>query len=1462
MHFRAPVFVASPSSLAWVVVVAVTVSTTPIPLHAEEECMIACNAVGSLEAFEVGNLPGDTPSEKCFSKYCAQPILLGDVSYSLDDPTCDPNGPLECDITATSNWHFPGVGDMTCFPGLSINGGWRLNPNIWCGLDVSGTLHTDLGMAVAHYSATCENPGNVVLQAIVCQGLGSCQRQTNVPLDISSSALCNPRPNGCGEGDAGAGMCCFGPAGGSSPDGSPPGFGIPGTNAHLVYQAEGVGHPGTPGSSTWIAVSGLGRYWIHEFATRIVSSSPYSTAWLITPGGTFRRFIDANTDGYSEDAVPSDEFRTLEHDLPASGQWQLTDLDGTVTVFNSDGSWQSTTDRLGNAWTASYSGGLLDTVSFPDGREEIFTYAGGRLSTVQQVGLEDDDTQAMGSQADCTSDSECRTWTYTWNGDDLEQLTYPDGTARKFYYGGPSHPGYMTRLELLNVGGTVSRVEAAWEYTDGGRIYRTWKGADTWSDAAAVEKYEFSSYDSESQPTAVDVTDPFGQVASYTIGYDTDSVKPRLESISGQCPSCGGPDDQYEYDPSGSMPLLPTARIDGNGHRTELTYNANGTVATRTEAAMTSQVRTTTFDYDPNFLGLRTLEQRPSTSGSGDRETVWSYDGTSGVLLSRTISGDETTYDADGDGIPEGSFSLTTEYSGHNGAGQPGTIDPPGGGTADATTFTYAAPGRNGLLADSRTDPLVGTTIYGYDGLNRRSSVIDPNGVETRTEYNRLDRVEQVTQAANTTETLVTTYAYNAYGDLDSVTDPKGHVTAYEYDDAGRLTAIRRQDGATVAVGDERTHFTLNSFGQHTREEEQVWDGSAWQTKSATRYDYSSRCYLDRVVHDPDDGATEVTEYDYDCDRKLAAVWDAEHPSASHPPSQVYVYDELDRLSQVREPWVPDTDCRGVSAPAGCAVTTYGYDVQDHLTLVTDAENNTTGYLYSDRDRMTYEASPVSGMTVHRYDDHGELVETTDARNVTVTRTLDDLDRVTEVDYPGTALDTSYTYDTAPTSCPVGSSYPIGRLSSISRGGAAVDSCYDRFGRTTRDGDLTYTYDDNGNVETIAYPGDVNATYGYDLADRPVSLSVTTPSGTETVASGGAYRPAGPLTGLSFGNGTSEARDFTNRYFPKTITWTGANVRTWTYAEDHVGNITSITGTSTCAGETTVANQTLSGAQTIESCADLILGPALTLDASADIAFRAAGAVRIGNGFSVAAGGQMSVESGATVEPPPEVRAFGYQDGPYFLTQADGPWGERDWTYDRIGNRTSETRDRSGANETDSYTYETNGSGNTPLLGVITLSPTGTADYEWDSAGNLDTLDRGANHLDATFDAASRLARLERNDAMDPPTIYAAADFLYDGRGFLRQGTDPDSGRHRRAALRLRRPPPRPGREGLPDRPRAPPHPLLPRRPPGGPAHPGQWHRDLAVPHHRPPRHPAPRRRRHRRRHLEQRLRALRPRLR
>jgi hypothetical protein len=52
-------------------------------------------------------------------------------------------------------------------------------------------------------------------------------------------------------------------------------------------------------------------------------------------------------------------------------------------------------------------------------------------------------------------------------------------------------------------------------------------------------------------------------------------------------------------------------------------------------------------------------------------------------------------------------------------------------------------------------------------------------------------------------------------------------------------------------------------------------------------------------------------------------------------------------------------------------------------------------------------------------------------------------------------------------------------------------------------------------------------------------------------------------------------------------------------------------------------------------------------------------------------------------------RTYAYQDIHYFLTQGNGPWGPRSWTYDRIGNRLTETR---GA-VTDTYTYSTNATG-------------------------------------------------------------------------------------------------------------------------------------------------------------------------
>jgi hypothetical protein len=61
--------------------------------------------------------------------------------------------------------------------------------------------------------------------------------------------------------------------------------------------------------------------------------------------------------------------------------------------------------------------------------------------------------------------------------------------------------------------------------------------------------------------------------------------------------------------------------------------------------------------------------------------------------------------------------------------------------------------------------------------------------------------------------------------------------------------------------------------------------------------------------------------------------------------------------------------------------------------------------------------------------------------------------------YPNSALSTIYTYDLG--------AFGKGRLSSITRNGAAFSYGYDRFGRLLQDGTLSYGYDKNGNRTSI-----------------------------------------------------------------------------------------------------------------------------------------------------------------------------------------------------------------------------------------------------------------------------------------------------------------------------------------------------------------------------------------------------------
>ena len=245
------------------------------------------------------------------------------------------------------------------------------------------------------------------------------------------------------------------------------------------------------------------------------------------------------------------------------------------------------------------------------------------------------------------------------------------------------------------------------------------------------------------------------------------------------------------------------------------------------------------------------IETPSTTGGAARRTTLLSYDA-AGNLTGRRIQGSES-----------GSFfDLETVTSFHP-SGQPLSIDPPGHGNADETSFTWDST-RGGLIPLTRTEPLAGATTFEHDPFNRQTAVIDPNGLRTETAYDGLNRVLTVTEkGAAAADDRVTAHEYNAFGDLLRTILPRGNVVEYCYDGAGRLISVERKPNSTTPG--ERTLYTLDQAGNRLKEELQRWNGSGWAAASWTEYRHLNRCQIGKVVH----AGGAVTEYSYDCD----AIW-------------------------------------------------------------------------------------------------------------------------------------------------------------------------------------------------------------------------------------------------------------------------------------------------------------------------------------------------------------------------------------------------------------------------------------------------------------------------------------------------------------------------------------------------------------------------------------------------------------
>jgi RHS repeat-associated protein len=459
------------------------------------------------------------------------------------------------------------------------------------------------------------------------------------------------------------------------------------------------------------------------------------------------------------------------------------------------------------------------------------------------------------------------------------------------------------------------------------------------------------------------------------------------------------------------------------------------------------------------------------------------------------------------------------------------SIDGPRTDVADVVRFVYypvadvlGAPvpeDWRGYLA-AQMDPLGNVTRYeDYDQWGNARRIVGPTGITTEMTFDNLGHVLTRTLVGGEgcdpaddplcTTDLVTTSTYGpGGGPIESVTLPSGTVTEYAYDSLGRILTTDRGPAAGMML--ERMESEYDPVtGLRIRDSRLGYEsGPGWVEHSRTEYQHYLTGQLVMVQRPrfEDDPAPSEEHHSYDVAGRVATVQDPNHTA----PNVEYVYDPLGRLALVRQLLDPE------APPTGqWSETTYGYDSNGNLVAVTDANGNLTEYLVDDFGQTVRIISPVTGATEMAYDEGGNLVTRIDARGVTATSVYDTDGRLTGITYDDgvTSEEFSFFYDAAGRRTRA-ETPEVTQAFTHSRRGLVLTASQELVGAIH---ETSYTYDLDGQIESVIYPSGRAVSFARDFAGRPTAIHSVAPGAGApvTIADYLVYLPFGPASHLELG---------------------------------------------------------------------------------------------------------------------------------------------------------------------------------------------------------------------------------------------------------------------------------------------------------------------------------------------------------
>jgi RHS repeat-associated protein len=408
-------------------------------------------------------------------------------------------------------------------------------------------------------------------------------------------------------------------------------------------------------------------------------------------------------------------------------------------------------------------------------------------------------------------------------------------------------------------------------------------------------------------------------------------------------------------------------------------------------------------------------------------------------------------------------------------------------------------------------------------------------------------------------------WTYNAFTSLPaSRTDENNQATQFSYDILNRLTQIARPDQHVINISYDDVNIKITTDipvqGTDRRQDITSFDGLARPIResisnnagvvisnTSTAYDAMGNIFsvstpyvstatdftithydaLSRItaIIAPGDGSTNGTTNSYSYGDNFFTITDPTGKQIQ------YQLDGMGRIQAVNEPDVTN----GNSLTQN---TSYAYTVRDELKQVTQGSQSRI-YTYDDAGRLVQVQTPESGITGYQFNQFDLIAQRTDNRGVITTYGYDGMNRLSSVSYnvgtTGVPATASLTYIYGTNSA----QFNNGRLLQLVDGLGSEVYSYDALGRRTNIAktigtvtyNLGYGYNLANQIASITYPSGRLISYNHDSYGRLASIVATKSGVNTTYANNYTYNPDMEVTGLSYGNGVTGSFGFNSHNF-------------------------------------------------------------------------------------------------------------------------------------------------------------------------------------------------------------------------------------------------------------------------------------------------------------------------------------------